>query len=156
VGYTPVLSLYSNVVVVRVTTQTTNGGECDCPLCGGFSGSPSQVEAHISSKADDLHRGTVGKNHREELVAEPVEDDDPAGTTSYESSSEGLAEAGETTGLSGLDVGPGTAVLAGTVVVALVVLLETATASDDQPEASGEDVDGEEGEAEATAGGMLA
>jgi hypothetical protein len=128
---------------------------CTCPLCGEYEGEPASVEAHISSRTDDLHSGSVGEHHREDLAEHAVDGDRPAAATSSGPTEE-LAEAGETTGLSGLDVGPGTAVLAGTVVVALVVLLETATASDDQPEASGEDVDDEEGEAEATAGGMLA
>lgn len=125
-----------------MTTQTTNGGECDCPLCGEFSGSQSQVEAHISSKADDAHRGTVGKNHREELVPGGVEDDDPAGTTSYESSSEGVAEPGDTTAYEGVDVDPGRALLAGTVLFALVVAWY-AVGGDDEGDGQDDEQDAE-------------
>lgn len=32
-----------------------------CPLCGDYEGSPQQVQAHISSKNDDAHKGKTGR-----------------------------------------------------------------------------------------------
>ena len=31
-----------------------------CPLCGDYEGSAASVQAHISSKNDEAHRGKVG------------------------------------------------------------------------------------------------
>lgn len=39
-----------------------------CPLCEEYEGTPRQVEAHISSKADDAHQGESGVEYREELL----------------------------------------------------------------------------------------
>ena len=33
-----------------------------CPLCGDYEGTHQQVQAHISSKNDDAHKGKVGHN----------------------------------------------------------------------------------------------
>lgn len=38
-----------------------------CPLCS-YSGAPSSVEAHISSKTDEAHKGKQGREFRDELV----------------------------------------------------------------------------------------
>lgn len=36
--------------------------ELSCPLCGKFSGNASEVQAHISSKNDQAHKGKQGKD----------------------------------------------------------------------------------------------
>jgi len=33
-----------------------------CPLCGEFSGTVGSVQAHISSKNDEAHKGKVGRD----------------------------------------------------------------------------------------------
>lgn len=38
-----------------------------CPLCGDFEGSAESVQAHISSKNDEAHKGQVGKGLLTEL-----------------------------------------------------------------------------------------
>jgi len=44
-----------------------------CPICTKFEGSVPSVEAHISGKSDDLHRGEVGWKHRDALLEEDQE-----------------------------------------------------------------------------------
>jgi hypothetical protein len=39
----------------------------DCPLCNNYSAKPSSVEAHISRSQDQVHKGEVGVNHRDEI-----------------------------------------------------------------------------------------
>lgn len=110
-------------------TQTTNGAACECPVCGEFEGEPESVEAHISGSSDDLHQGEVGRHYRSEL--ELVDGSDgSAGTTSPDTSLDALAEAGETTSESGLDVAPGTMLLGGTVLFAVAVAWMVWTSDD--------------------------
>ena len=62
------------------TTQEEDG-ECDCPLCEDYSGAASSVEAHISRKTDDAHKGEVGRFYRDELESAESggEEADPSG-----------------------------------------------------------------------------
>lgn len=50
---------------MATTSQSTT--EVECPLCGKYRGEPSSVEAHISRKTDEAHKGETGNQHREEL-----------------------------------------------------------------------------------------
>lgn len=114
-----------------------NQGGCVCPLCGEYEGEPASVEAHISSRVDDDHRGSVGEHYRAELVASGDVEDDPATASTYESSAANLAEPGETTAYEGVDVDPGRALLAGTVLFAVVVAwyaVQPDDRPDDQPD----------------------
>lgn len=120
-----------------------NQGGCVCPLCEEYEGERASVEAHISSRVDDAHRGSVGEHYRDELVAGGVVDDDPAALSSYESSREGVAEAGETSAYEGVDVEPGRAFLAGTVLFAVVVGWY-ALRGDDQPDDQPDDLEDEQ------------
>lgn len=44
------------------------GDEAQCPLEGcDYTGNPRSVEAHVSSKRDELHTGEVGRLHREAI-----------------------------------------------------------------------------------------
>ncbi|MFK8215596.1 hypothetical protein, partial [Haloferax volcanii] len=45
--------------------------EVECPLEGcGYVGEPRSVEAHISGCRDDIHKGEVGRFHRDAIRAE--------------------------------------------------------------------------------------
>lgn len=46
------------------TMKLDQDGQCDCPICGEYHGFPKSVEAHITGKSDDDHRGQVGKDYR--------------------------------------------------------------------------------------------
>lgn len=54
--------------------------EVECPLEGcDYAGEPRSVEAHISGCRDDIHKGEVGRFHRDAITGEetePVEEDD--------------------------------------------------------------------------------
>jgi hypothetical protein len=62
-----------------MATSTQTGQEVTCPLCKEYSGEPASVEAHISRKTDEAHKGETGNQHREELQ--------PGGATVSSSSS---------------------------------------------------------------------
>jgi hypothetical protein len=51
--------------------------EVECPLgdCD-YTGEPKSVEAHISSKTRDGHRGEVGKEYRDELMEDADQEGD--------------------------------------------------------------------------------
>jgi hypothetical protein len=101
-------------------SQTTDGEEVECPVCGEYEGVPRSVEAHISGLCDDAHEGEVGRHYRDELEgAAGVED--AAAATSESPSVDGLDEAAETTSEGGLDVEPATVALVGLVAFAVVV-----------------------------------
>lgn len=136
-----------------------NQGGCVCPLCGEYEGEPASVEAHISSRVDEDHRGSVGEHYRDEIAASGGDDpaattnhgassaavveNDPAASNSYESSGEGVAEPGETSAYEGVDVEPGRALLLGTVVFAVVVGWY-ALRGDDQPDDEPDDLEDEQ------------
>lgn len=40
----------------------------ECPLCHDYHGRVTSVEAHITGKSDDAHKGQVGYSHREALI----------------------------------------------------------------------------------------
>jgi hypothetical protein len=140
-----------------------NQGGCVCPLCGEYEGEPASVEAHISSRVDDAHRGSVGEHYRDEIAAsgggDPVAttshgaspgavvEADPEAASGYESSPEGVAEPGETSAYEGVDVEPGRALLVGTVLFAVVVGWY-ALRGDDQPDDEADDLDDEQPESE--------
>lgn len=44
--------------------QRPDNGLFTCPVCGDFTGKRSSVEAHITGKSDDAHKGRVGKDFR--------------------------------------------------------------------------------------------
>lgn len=48
--------------------------EVECPLDCGYVGEPSSVEAHISAKADDVHKGELGRFYEDELGEESVDE----------------------------------------------------------------------------------
>jgi hypothetical protein len=49
------------------TTDEPAGETVTCPLCREYSGEQPSVEAHISSKTDDLHKGYTGKEVRGDI-----------------------------------------------------------------------------------------
>ena len=56
-----------------------------CPYCE-YEGRVSSVEAHISGKADEAHRGKVGHGFRESLHQEEdetAESEEPAGSPGW-------------------------------------------------------------------------
>jgi len=55
-----------------------------CPLCGKFSGKPSEVQAHISSKNDQAHRGKEGKD----VIVNPDDQKQQEGAAGKRSESE--------------------------------------------------------------------
>jgi len=44
--------------------QRPDNGLFTCPVCGDFAGKRSSVEAHITGKSDNAHKGRVGKDFR--------------------------------------------------------------------------------------------
>jgi hypothetical protein len=44
--------------------QRPDNGLFTCPVCGDFAGKRSSVEAHITGKSDEAHKGRVGKDFR--------------------------------------------------------------------------------------------
>lgn len=68
-----------------------------CPLCGDYSGEPSSVEAHISAKTDELHKGELGHHHRAEMMpGELAEAATEPSTDAGDEQGEGSADAGDT------------------------------------------------------------
>jgi len=47
--------------------QLPENGKFSCPLCHDFTGPIGSVEAHITGKSDNAHRGVVGKDFRIEI-----------------------------------------------------------------------------------------
>lgn len=45
----------------------TVDGTSTCPLCGEYTGKPASVEAHITGKSDETHKGRTGNEFREEI-----------------------------------------------------------------------------------------
>lgn len=41
--------------------------EAVCPLCGDYTGKPESVEAHITGKSDETHKGRFGAEFRNEI-----------------------------------------------------------------------------------------
>lgn len=54
-------------------SASEEGESATCPLCGDYEGQPSSVEAHISRMTDPVHRGEVGRAHRDQLEREVAE-----------------------------------------------------------------------------------
>jgi len=44
--------------------QRPDDGQFTCPVCAEFTGERSSVEAHISGKRDEAHKGVMGKDFR--------------------------------------------------------------------------------------------
>ena len=44
--------------------EPDENGEVPCPVCHDYHGKPESVEAHITGKSDDDHRGQTGKDYR--------------------------------------------------------------------------------------------
>jgi hypothetical protein len=65
-------------------------------LCGKYRGEPSSVEAHISRKTDEAHKGETGNQHREELQpgSGPSTAESTASSSSESSGSESSSESG--------------------------------------------------------------
>jgi hypothetical protein len=70
---------------MATTRQSTT--EVECPLCGKYRGEPSSVEAHISRKTDEMHKGETGSQHREKLQPGGVPTTDESTTSSSSQSS---------------------------------------------------------------------
>lgn len=69
-----------------------------CPLCDDYSGKPSSVEAHISRMTDPIHKGEVGRAHRDHLQGRVATTDD------VESSDDQAEATEETTATESSDV----------------------------------------------------
>lgn len=46
------------------TLEPDKNGEVPCPVCHDYHGKPESVEAHITGKSDEDHRGQIGKDYR--------------------------------------------------------------------------------------------
>lgn len=44
--------------------EPDDDGNYTCPICQNYTGERSSVEAHITGKSDDSHKGKVGKDFR--------------------------------------------------------------------------------------------
>jgi len=44
--------------------EPDENGEVPCPVCYDYHGKPESVEAHITGKSDEDHRGQIGKDYR--------------------------------------------------------------------------------------------
>jgi len=90
-----------------------------CPYCD-YEGRVDSVEAHISGKCDEAHKGKVGQGFRDSLPQLPDETDQP--------------EPEEPTAT----ISPGWALIGATAVLAVVVIASTAPAEpvedDDRPD----------------------
>lgn len=96
-----------------------------CPFCD-YEGAPRSVEAHISGKTDDAHRGKVGSQWRANIrdpLRYPIPDDTPDGVEveASDSGSEGI-EGADTEQVS---VGGFGGLVEATSLLALAVLLAT-------------------------------
>lgn len=86
----------------------------ECPFCE-YVGSSSSVEAHVSGKSDEPHKGKVGSNYRGIIRSTVGEvDADPDGPPG---GSDEIASSGE--GEDGL--GPGWVLLGSTVLLVVLV-----------------------------------
>jgi len=94
-----------------------------CPHCN-YEGRVDSVEAHISGKCDEAHKGKVGQGFRDSLPQLPDENDD-------------LPEPEELTET----ISPGWAVVGATVAVAIVVVLVASTAPTEPVEDGEDDTD---------------
>lgn len=83
-----------------------------CPFCE-YEGMVASVEGHISGKSDEAHRGKVGRDLREYL---PQTTEEATEETNQESYPKQSVE----------DLEPGTALVAASVVLAVVVLVGAA------------------------------
>jgi hypothetical protein len=60
--------------------EPDENGEYACPVCGDYTGKRTSVEAHITGKSDEQHKGQVGKDYRQAGPKnEPVLVDRPVG-----------------------------------------------------------------------------
>ena len=48
----------------------------ECPICEDYSGSPQEVEAHISGMKDEAHTGHLGAHYRDQLGIEGADEVD--------------------------------------------------------------------------------
>lgn len=70
--------------------MSESDAEVDCPLGCGYCGAPRSVEAHISRKTDERHKGEVGRAYRDVMtgatsstpVAEEIDAETAAGDSS--------------------------------------------------------------------------
>lgn len=110
-----------------------------CPLCDEYEGKPESVEAHISAKTDEAHRGEVGRRWRTRiwkgLDTAPAEEtgDELAEEASSSRDPETDSEASSSGGSSG-----GWTLLAGTALLAVVVLAAPPTEQSSTSEESEE------------------
>lgn len=104
-------------------------GEYTCPVCGDYTGKRSSVEAHITGKSDDDHRGKVGKDYRAPgpdgepiLVDSPFAEADPDQiSTANESEDSSENESNDEPDLSrAIDAGDGS--FPGVAAVALIIV----------------------------------
>lgn len=109
--------------------EPDSNGEYDCPVCGEYTGERGSVEAHITGKSDEDHKGLVGKDFRyqseDDLVLgdRPMEEPkpiNPNGNDSGEASQESDPDQVSNTGslsefLTGSVQGTGIILLAGVV-----------------------------------------
>lgn len=98
-------------------------GRLECPFCD-YRGSRRSIEAHISGKTDEAHKGKLGRQWRDSIAAsvaevgdEGADQEDPSSDTSEEAS---LPDLDQPEGES--DLPAGWALVAATVLFAVVVL----------------------------------
>lgn len=96
-----------------------------CPHCD-YEGPAGSVEAHISGKCDDAHKGKVGQGFRESLPQLP-DDDQPEPDGPDESDAPP-------------SISPGWAFVGATMLVVVVAIVSLPAA--DGPESVGDDQDG--------------
>lgn len=91
-------------MAIAEQNSTDEPSTATCPLCDDYEGKPSSVEAHISRSTDPIHKGEVGRAHRDDLERQANSDDadsseDPGIETSDDRTTPS-SEPGTTEGIS--------------------------------------------------------
>lgn len=83
----------------RIQNPDENG-EYTCPVCGEYTGKRGSVEAHITGKSDQSHKGLVGKDYRAETPDGTIHirEDDPPEDRPTEDDIEPISAASSGTG----------------------------------------------------------
>ena len=107
-----------------------------CPLCD-YVGPWRSVEAHVSGSTDEAHRGEVGRNYRGRIKATVGGDDSGAEEaekatppTASEGSEDATPEAGGNSTPEPREGSGSLALVAGTVMLGLAVVISSSTSSD--------------------------
>jgi hypothetical protein len=135
--------------------------DVECPVDNDcdYSGTPSSVEAHISSSTDDTHAGEVGRYYHDELHGESDIENNSAEITDNEQPD--IVDESDQTDQSEptskqRSVSPGKALVGATLVFALVtVVFPSGVSTADNQTTPDRDSDSNSDLAEDTVGGLI-